>query len=155
MRAPIYPLPINEFVDCGFPRFIRLPMNEFMGYGDILVSFSLPTNEFVFVPTNEFVGYDDTFIVRPCTNEFVPYFIRHQNTYTPNATHDFNHGISAPNNDPLTTHDFSRGYYGVKNERVVTHEFIRGTMNHNTIYATHSLSRSIGKFIHGFQEAIC
>ena len=154
MRAPIYPQPMNEFVNCGFPRFIRLPMNEFMGYGYIPI-FIIPTNEFVFVPTNEFVGWDDTFIVRPGTNEFVPYLIRHQNTYTPNATHDFYHGISAPNNDSLTTHDFSRGYYGVKNERVVTHEFIRGTINHNTIHAIHNLARSTGNFIRGFQEATC
>lgn len=130
MRTLIYPLPTNKFV----------------GYG------TCPSYYF---PMNEFMGWDIPFAGRTGTNEFVPYLIRHQNTYTPNATHDFNHGISAQNDDPLTPHDFSRGYYGVKNERVVTHEFIRGTINHNTIYATHSPSRSIGKFIRGFQEATC
>jgi len=43
----LFHIPTNEFMDCGFPRFIRLPMNEFMGYGHVSMSFSMPTNEFV------------------------------------------------------------------------------------------------------------
>jgi len=78
------------------------------------------------LPTNEFVGCDISFAGRTGTNEFVPYLIRHQNTYTPNATHDFNHGISAPNNDPLMTHDFSRGTINPTLRYTPTHEFIRG-----------------------------
>ncbi|MFA4921318.1 MAG: hypothetical protein WC611_04245 [Candidatus Neomarinimicrobiota bacterium] len=94
-----------------------LPTNEFVGYG------TCPSYYF---PMNEFMGWDIPFAGRTGTNEFVPYNLRHQNTYIPNTTHDFNHGISAPNNDPLTTHDFSRGTINPYRKSKPTHEFIRG-----------------------------
>ena len=101
MRTLIYPLPTNEFV----------------GYG------TCPSYYF---PMNEFMGWDIPFAGRTGTNEFVPYNLRHQNTYIPNTTHDFNHGISAPNDDPLTIHDFSRETINPTLQYTPTLEFIRG-----------------------------
>jgi hypothetical protein len=82
-------------------RSIRLSMNEFMDWGHILIT-----------------------IIR--TNKFGPCLISHQNTRTPNGTHDFNQGNYNTIRHHPATHDFSRGTINPNRKSPSTYEFMRG-----------------------------